>query len=123
MEPKVDTGTVQRVDPDLETELTTQSRKIKQDLRYGKMLQRKAERDSRFAESLPEWQFRILQEAKDGTLKRKANTAVVQAGRGRLRGDNDDDYVDIGTNRGRGVVNQILDGKRPKQDLSRFKFD
>ena len=123
MEPKVDTGTVQRVDPDLETELTTQSRKIKQDLRYGKMLQRKAERDSRFAESLPEWQFRILQEAKDGTLKRKANTAVVQAGRGRLRGDNDDDYVDIGTNRDRGVVTQILDGKRPKQDLSRFKFD
>ena len=44
-------------------------------------------------------------------------------GRGRLRGENDNDYVDIGTNQDRGVVNQILDGKRLKPDTSRFDYD
>ena len=41
-----------------------------------------------------------------------------QAGRGRLRGEDDNDYLDIGTNQDRGVVNQLLDGKRLKPDSS-----
>ena len=48
---------------------------------------------------------------------------MLAIGRGRLRGDNDDDYVDIGTNRDRGVVPRILDDKRPKHDISRFEFE
>ena len=51
-------------------------------------------------------------------VEEESNTAVRQAGRGRLRGDNDNDYVDIGTNQDRGVVNQLLDGKRLKPDSS-----
>ena len=67
---------------------------------------------------LKPWERQLLIEAKDGTLKRKVNTAVIQAGRGRLRGENDNDYLDIGTNQDRGVVNQLLDGKRLKPDSS-----
>ena len=72
---------------------------------------------------LKPWERQLLIEAKDGTLKRKVNTAVMQAGRGRLRGDNDDDFIDIGTNQDRGVVHHILDGKRPRLDISRIEFE
>ena len=51
-------------------------------------------------------------------VEEESNTAVRQAGRGRLRGEDDNDYLDIGTNQDRGVVNQLLDGKRLKPDSS-----
>ena len=85
------------------------------------MLQRREQKRPDLADALQGWEQSLLQEAKDGTLKRKVNTAVLAIGRGRLRGDNDDDYVDIGTNRDRDVVTRILDGKRPKPDTSRFE--
>ena len=91
------------------------------DLRYGKMLQRREKTCPDLVDTLQAWERRLLQETKDGTLKRKVNTAVMASGRGRLRGDNDDDYVDIGTNRERSVVARILDGQRPLPDTSRFE--
>ena len=90
-------------------------------LRYGKMVQNRLQKKPDLAKTLQPWERLILQEAKDGTLKRKVNSAVLTIGRGRLRGDNDKDYLDIGTNRDRGVVNRILDGKRPKPETSRFE--
>ena len=108
---------------DLPTEVTTRGRQVKKDFRYGKMLQHREGKDPDMVNTLRPWEQQLLKEAKDGTLKRKVNTAVIQAGRGRLRGENDNDYVDIGTNRDRGVVNQILDGKRLKPDTSRFDYD
>ena len=123
LQPKSNNGSGERVDTNLESESSTQGRKSKDDLRYGKMLQRRVQTVSGFAETLNTWQSRLLQEAKDGSLKRKVNTAVVEAGRGRLRGDNDDDYIDIGTNQDRSVVQHILDGKRPKPDTTRFAYE
>ena len=121
MKPKPDNTAHEEVDAKREAELARKSRELKGHLRYGKILQRRVERYPGLVNELEEWQYGILQEATNGTLKRKVNTAVMASGRGRLRGDNDDDYVDIGTNRDRGVVSHILDGKRPKPETSRFE--
>ena len=123
LEPKPDNTAHEEVDAKREAELTRKSRELKGHLRYGKMLQRRVERYPGLVNELEEWQYGILQEATNGTLKRKVNTAVMQAGRGRLRGDNDDDFIDIGTNQDRGVVHHILDGKRPRLDISRIEFE
>ena len=114
LQPQENNSAHERVEQDLESELTTRGREFKYYLRYGKMLQRREQKDPRVVETLYKWEARLLEETKDGTLKRKANTAVIEAGRGRLRGDNDDYYLDIGTNQDRGVVHHILDGKRLK---------
>ena len=45
----------------------------------------------------------------------------MQRGHGRLRGETEDDYLDIGTNEERSVVRRTLDGKRPAPDTSRFE--
>ena len=123
MESKPGNTAHERVDAKRQAELTRKSRQVKGDLRYGKMLQRRVDRNPRLEYELEDWERRILQEATDGTLKRKVNTAVMNAGRGRLRGDNDDDFIDIGTNQDRGVVHHILDGKRPRPDISRIEFE
>ena len=123
LEPKQTNSAPERVDEDRATVLAKRARKLKEDLRYGKTLQHREQKRPGLADSLEGWEQRLLREAKDGSLKRKVNTAVLAIGRGRLRGDNDDDYVDIGTNRDRGVVSHILDGKRPMPDTSRFEFE
>ena len=123
LEPKPNNSAPERVDEDRATDLAKRARKIKEDLRYGKMLQRREQKRPGLADALQGWVRRLLQEAKDGTLKRRVNTAVLEAGRGRLRGDNDDDYIDIGTNQDRSVVLRILDGTRPKPDTSRFEYE
>ena len=122
LQPQEKNSADERDDQDLDSAVTTRRRHVKEDLRYGKMLQRREEKDPGMVHSLKKWEARLLEETKDGTLKRKANTAVIEAGRGRLRGDNDDDYLDIGTNQDRGVVHHILDGKRLKPDTSRFDY-
>ena len=119
-EPQPDSAP-ERVGEDPGTAFAKQVRKDKDNLRYGKMLQNRLQKQPALAKTLKPWERLILQEAKDGTLKRKVNSAVLTIGRGRLRGDNDKDYLDIGTNRDRGVVNRILDGKRPKLETSRFE--
>ena len=121
-EPQPDSAP-ERVGEDPGTAFAKQVRKDKDNLRYGKMLQNRLQKKPDLAKTLQSWERLILQEAKDGTLKRKVNSAVLTIGRGRLRGDNDDDYVDIGTKRDRGVVTRILDGKRPKPETSRFEFE
>ena len=102
-------------------ELKRHAHKVKHELRYGKTLQHREAKYKDFAQSLSANDRRILAETKDGTLKRKVNEAVLQRGRGRLRGATDDDYLDIGTNRERSVVQRILDGNRPAPDTSRFE--
>ena len=116
-----DISAPERVDEDRATVLAKRARKLKEDLRYGKTLQHREQKRPGLADSLEGWEQRLLREAKDGSLKRKVNTAVLAIGRGRLRGDNDDDYVDIGTNRERSVVARILDGQRPLPETSRFE--
>ena len=123
LEPKPDNTAHEKGDAKRDSEFTRKSREVKGHLRYGKMLQRRVESYPGLVHELEDWQYGLLQEATNGTLKRKVNTAVLAIGRGRLRGDNDDDYVDIGTNRDRGVVPHILDGKRPKPETSRFEFE
>ena len=102
-------------------ELKRHAHKVKHEPRYGKTLQHREAKYKDFAQSLSANDRRILAETKDGTLKRKVNEAVLQRGRGRLRGGTDDDYLDIGTNRERSVVQRILDGNRPAPDTSRFE--
>ena len=74
-----------------------------------------------FATSLSDNQRRILSETKDGTLKRKVNDVALRSGRGRLRGETDADYIDIGTNRDRSVAQRVLDGEPAAPDTSRFE--
>ena len=71
-----------------------------------------------FAQTLAEDHRRILEETKDGSLRRKVNRAVFDLGRGRLHGESEDDYCDIGCNRG--VVRKLLDGEMAAPDTSRF---
>ena len=123
LEPKPDNTAHEKGDAKRDSEFTRKSREVKGHLRYGKMLQRRVESYRGLVNELEEWQYGLLQEATNGTLKRKVNTAVMQAGRGRLRGDNDDDFIDIGTNRDQGVVHHILDGKRSRADFSRIEFE
>ena len=65
----------------------------------------------------------ILQDTKDGTLTRNVSMTVVQSGRGRLRGDTDDDHLVVGTNKVRCVVHRIIDGPTPAADTNRFERD
>ena len=97
-------------------ELKRHAHKVKHELRYGKTLPHREAKYKDFAQSLSANDRRILAETKDGT-----HEAVLQRGRGRLRGATDDDYLDIGTNRERSVVQRILDGNRPAPDTSRFE--
>ena len=71
--------------------------------------------------SLDEHSKTILRETMNDTLRIKANQAVLACGRGRLRGKNPEDYEEIGTNRSKSVVSNILDGEIPRPDTSRFE--
>ena len=71
--------------------------------------------------SLSRYNQAFLDRLRDGTLKRKVNECVLEQGRGRLRGETPDDFVDIGTNRDRSVVARILDGPRSQPSTDRFK--
>ena len=46
---------------------------------------------------------------------------VLLRGHGRLRGDNETDCLDIGTNAERSVVRKTLDGVQPAPDTTRFE--
>lgn len=110
----------ERAGKDESAQLKRRAPKVTEELRYGRMLQR---REAKYANSIKELSkdhLRILQETKDSTLKRKVNSAMLRSGRGRLRGATEHDYVDIGTNRKRSEVQRMLDGERPAPDTSRF---
>ena len=110
----------ERAGKDERAQLKRHARQVQGELRYGRMLQHREAKYANFVEELSEDHLRILQETKDGTLKRKVNSAVLRTGRGRLRGATQHDYVDLGTNKDRNVVQRMLDGERPAPDTSRF---
>ena len=113
---------LERLDTETEAEQNAKATKAKADLRHGTSLQRREERDPEILKSLKWWELDLLKEVKDGTLKRKVNSAVRDCGHGRLRGEDKNDYLDIGTNRETAMVNQMIDGKRRRKDTSRFQF-
>lgn len=113
----------ERVAKDLAGELKFNAQKIKSDFRWGKRLERRERKYKDFASTLSAEDRRILSETKDGTLKRKVNGAVLASGRGRLRGDDDSDYLDIGTNRTRSVVQRLIDGEPEIPDTRRFRHE
>ena len=119
LEPQQSPGDDQ-LNTETEAELAIRGSRAKADLRHGNMLKRRELWDKNLWYKLSWWERDLLKEAKDGTLKRKCNSAVRDLGRGRLRGDDSDDYLDIGKNEG--VVNLILDGKRRRVDTSRFEY-
>ena len=93
-------------------------RALKQRFRFGMSLLRRERKWTGFAKTLSDDHKQILKETKDGSLKRKLNNAVFALGRGRLRGEIEGDYGDIGC--ARGVVRRLLDGEMAAPDTSRF---
>ena len=98
-----------------------EAKQAKDDLRYANQLQKMTEKNKEAYWSFSRDNQGLLEQLRDGTLKRKVNLCVMELGRGRLRGDNPDDFVDIGTNRDRSVVARILDGARSQPSTDRFK--
>jgi hypothetical protein len=97
-------------------------------LRRGAMLERLQERLSqgneakgnRKARTLNPKQQRVLQEYRNGFLRRQANNLTVISGHGRLKND-DRSFVDIGGSTG-GFVRTVLDDWEPP-DLAVFEGD
>ena len=58
----------------------------------------------------------------DDVLRKRVNTLVLRLGRGRARGENPEDYVDLGTHRERDSVSNYLDGPRERPDTQRFEW-
>ena len=86
--------------------------------RFGMSLLRRERKWKGLANTLSDDHKQILKETKDGSLKRKLNNAVFALGRGRLRGETEDDYEDIGC--AQGAVRKLLHGEKPPPDTSRF---
>ena len=72
---KISKRTVQKISKRMEVA------EVKQELMYGKMLQRWEKEDPRMVEALRPWQVCLLQKAKDGTLKRRVDSAVNECNR------------------------------------------
>ena len=97
------------------------AKRAKAEWRYAKMLDKILQKDQSAWWSFSTYKRRLWQQLKDNTLKRKVNDYVEELGSGRFRGDDADDYLDIGTNKERSVVATILDGPAKKVCTERFK--
>ena len=71
--------------------------------------------------NLTEKEKEIYALTEDDVLRKRVNTLVLKLGRGRARGKNPEDYVDLGTHRGRDSVSNYLDGTRERPDTQRFE--
>ena len=70
---------------------------------------------------MTEKEKQIYTETEDDVLRKRVNTLVLKLGRGRVRGKNPEDYVDVGTQRERDSVANYLDGPRERPDTQRFE--
>ena len=57
----------------------------------------------------------------DDLLRKRVNMLVLKLGRGRIRGKNQEDYADLGTQRERDSVANYLDGLRERPGTQRFE--
>ena len=110
-----------RADAEPSQRVKKKAKQAKDDLRYANMLQKLTQYNKEAYWSFSRDNQGLLEQLRDGTLKRKVNQCVMELGRGRLRGDNPDDFDDIGTNRDRSVVARILDGARSQPSTGSFK--
>ena len=85
----------------------------KHELRLSRKLQRDVSTGWRYRVDFTERARRVYREAQDGSLLRRVNDFMLQSGRGRLRGENDSDCLDIGQQR--------LDRDGEPVDTSRFQ--
>ena len=106
-----------RCDPD--KKLAAQ--KAKDALRYARYLQRRIDHNQLHWHMCNPYERNLLEKLADGSLKATANNCVLEQGRGRLRGADPDDYVDIGTNRDFSFVARVLDGPQPQPCTDRFR--
>ena len=90
-------------------------------LRYARHLQRRIDQKALQWKHLHPCDRQLLRELADGSLLATANKRVLEQGRGRLRGDDPDDYLDIGTNQEISMVSEMLDGEQPLPSLERFR--
>ena len=97
------------------------AQKAKDALRYARYLQRRIDQNRLERHACNRYERNLLEKFADGSLTATANHCVLEQGRGRLRGPDPDDYVDIGTNREFSFVTRVLDGPQRRPCTDRFR--
>ena len=87
----------------------------------AKSLQRRLEQEKVHRKHLHWHDRKMLRDLEDGSLLATANHCVREQGRGRLHGDDPNDYLDIGTNQEFSAVVEVLDGPQTRPCTDRFK--
>ena len=93
----------------------------KHELRIGRRLQRGIKDGFIKWSNLTEKEKEIYALTEDDLLRKRLNMLVLKLGRGRTRGTNPENYVDLGTQRERDSVSNYLDGPRERPDTQRFE--
>ena len=97
------------------------AQKAKAALRRAKSLQRRREQNKEHIKHSYGYKRQLLGELRNDVLRVTANHCVLEQGRGRLHGDDPDDYLDIGTNQEFSAVVEVLDGPQTRPCTARFK--
>ena len=97
------------------------AQKAKDALRRARSLQRRLDHNQLQWKHCHPCDRQLLRELADGSLLATANKRVLEQGRGRLHGDDPDDYLDIGANQEISMVSEMLDGEQPLPSLERFR--
>ena len=96
------------------------AQKAKDALRRAKSLQRRLEQKKLHRKHLDWYERKLLRDLEDGSLLATANHCVREQGRGRLHGDDPNDYLDIGTNQEFSAVVEVLDDPQTRPCTDRF---